>query len=354
MNIDYEVNTLINELVRGVDEKIKEKGLEFKVAVNPKLPSKLYGDAIRITQILMQILEAGMNDTQKGFITMSVQYEEAEPDAVLLKVRIADTGSGIVDAELKDRVMMEDSQFDYTSVNQKGSIFSFQVRQKVVSREPVGVFRAVASAHQESADDIIFKQLNAIAGIDTQAGIQACGTKEIYLSVVREFYPPALKQAEQIEQYSQEQDYHNYTIVVHALKSSARLIGALELSEQAKQLEASGNAKDQQTIEAKTPPLLQAYRIYAKQLQSLFEKPEEDAAKPLIEEKMLKEAMEALCEMAEAFDFDSADAVMETLTKYRMPETFQSTYRELKTFMAQVARDDMIELIKRYLNGEEH
>ncbi len=157
-----------------------------------------------------------------------------------------------------------------------------------------------------------------------------------------------------IETYCKEKDYHNYTIQVHSLKSSARLIGALQLSEQAKRLEACGNAEDETAIEAETPALLQAYRIYAGQLRPLFEHPKGDASKPLINAKMLKEALEALCEVVEAFDFDSADAMMDTLSKYRMPTEFEKSYQDLKTYMAEVARDDIIDVIHGYLGREEH
>ena len=49
------------------------------------------------------------------------------------------------------------------------------------------------------------------------------------------------KNADELEKLLQEGDYENYTIKVHALKSSARLIGAEELSETARKLEAYGN-----------------------------------------------------------------------------------------------------------------
>ena len=55
------------------------------------------------------------------------------------------------------------------------------------------------------------------------------------------------------------QDYENYTIKVHALKSSARVIGASNLSDMAKDLEAAGKAGDIEKIKNDTAGLLKAY-----------------------------------------------------------------------------------------------
>ena len=329
---EYEVRSLIKELVSSTEKAAKEKGLEFKVTVKKEIPCRLYGDEAELKRRLLDILSNAVNNTETGFVTMSVNYEETDPDMMLLKIRVADTGKGVSPEDI-EKLTAADRHLQISSVCGKGSIISYTIEQKIINRAA---------------------QLRGISGINVDAGIQACGTEEIYLSVVKEFYPPAEKQAALIEQYNQERDYRNYTIQVHSLKSSARLIGALELSEQAKRLEACGNAEDQQTIEAETPALLRTYRSYADQIRQIFESPEDEAAKPLLEEKRLREALETLSEVAEVFDFDSADLIMETLSKYRMPEPFQESYEKLKTFMAEVARDDIIDLIHGYLGREEH
>ncbi|MDO5574361.1 MAG: response regulator [bacterium] len=527
---EYEVRSFIRELVSSTEKAAKEKGLEFKATVKKEIPCRLYGDEAELKRRLLDILSNAVNNTETGFVTMSVNYEETDPDMMLLKIRVADTGKGISQEDI-EKLTAADRHLQISSVCGKGSIISYTIEQKIISRDAIGDFRADALAtdppkvcqqnglrapdarilvvddtpvnmtmfcgllkktqikidtatcgrkclelaakgryhiifidhlmpdmdgietlhHLQEDDDSVnvgvpmialtanaaadaremylregftdylakpvegakleqmiqhylpqdlilpagaeakpadrmtadgnrqpgktvsqtaqekreqqdteriqgspAAQLRNISGINVDAGIQACGTEEIYLSVVKEFYPPAEKQAALIEQYFQEKDYRNYTIQVHSLKSSARLIGALVLSEQAKQLEACGNAEDQTTIEAETPALLQTYRIYAGQIRQIFEKPEDEAAKPLMEEKRLREALETLNEVAEVFDFDSADLIMETLSKYRMPESFQESYEKLKTFMAEVARDDIIDLIHGYLGREEH
>ena len=127
------------------------------------------------------------------------------------------------------------------------------------------------------------------------------------------------------------------------------------LSEHAKKLEACGNAEDAVTIQDETPELLQEYLYYLEQLKPLFEQPDEENGNPLIDDKTLCEALMALSEVIEAFDFDSADAIMNTLSGYSIPKDFQKIYRELKTLMAEVARDDIMKIINTYLLcREEH
>ena len=120
-----------------------------------------------------------------------------------------------------------------------------------------------------------------------------------------------------IEKFLTENDIKNYTIKVHALKSSARLIGADELSSQAAYLEDCGNNNDTDSIKDLTPELLTNYKAYIERLEPLYRK--DDNAEMITVEK-LHEAYEAIKEFASMFDSDSIDGIMEMLRAYRIPE----------------------------------
>ncbi|MBR0163285.1 MAG: DegV family EDD domain-containing protein [Lachnospiraceae bacterium] len=79
------------------------------------------------------------------------------------------------------------------------------------------------------------------AALDTAEALKACGSQAVFDSALRLFYESAAQKADEIERYLENEDWENYTIKVHALKSSARLIGASALSEDAAHLEAMGN-----------------------------------------------------------------------------------------------------------------
>ncbi|MBQ6903582.1 MAG: DegV family EDD domain-containing protein, partial [Lachnospiraceae bacterium] len=77
--------------------------------------------------------------------------------------------------------------------------------------------------------------------LDTEEALRHCGSREVFDSALKLFAESAKAKADEIEAFLREEDWENYTIKVHALKSSARLIGATALSEDAKALEALGN-----------------------------------------------------------------------------------------------------------------
>ncbi|MBO4799808.1 MAG: histidine kinase, partial [Lachnospiraceae bacterium] len=95
---EYEVGTLIAGLVKMVKPKVEAKHLELYLDIDPNLPTKLYGDDVRIGQIILNILNNAVKYTEKGSVTLSVGFEEGEEeeeDAILLKVSVKDTGIGI-------------------------------------------------------------------------------------------------------------------------------------------------------------------------------------------------------------------------------------------------------------------
>ena len=171
-------------------------------------------------------------------------------------------------------------------------------------------------------------------GVKIADGLRNCGGAEIYMDAARNFYDAIEEKSAEIEQFATAEDWVNYTVLVHALKSSARLIGAGELSALAASLEAagdkakSGEADGIAEIAEKTPTLLEQYRAYKPKLAPLFEEftgagtsSEQNAAgaKPQLPEMgadEFKDAMAALKEVASAFDFASADMILEELSGY--------------------------------------
>ena len=96
---------------------------------------------------------------------------------------------------------------------------------------------------------------------DMMQGVERCGGQEAdYLEIARAFYASAQKNIEQIDGYYRGKDWKNYTVLVHALKSSALYIGASILSEQARALEMAGKEGRTADIEARHGEMLSGYR----------------------------------------------------------------------------------------------
>ena len=101
--------------------------------------------------------------------------------------------------------------------------------------------------------------------IDVEAGLANCGSMEGYRSVLSVFCRTAASKADEIEMLYKNGDIRNYTIKVHALKSSARIIGAGELSGLALKLE-DGKRADMEYISSNTDRLLDMYRGFDTEL----------------------------------------------------------------------------------------
>ncbi len=197
-----------------------------------------------------------------------------------------------------------------------------------------------AAANEEKA---ALQELLKIPGIDVGAAIDRCGSATVAKEVMKDFYLSIDERAGLIEKYMESGNIKEYTIYVHGLKSSAKAIGAHELSERAEYLESCGNGGDVEEIEMLTPRLLELYRSYLRRLEPLVTDKDED--KPLIDSKELESAFSSIKEFVSASYFDSADDIMKMLEDYRIPDEYKARYNEVKRLLAAVDRDGLIELL---------
>ncbi|MCR5813064.1 MAG: transporter substrate-binding domain-containing protein [Desulfovibrio sp.] len=119
--------------------------------------------------------------------------------------------------------------------------------------------------------------LYQIQEIDLNTGLRHCGNASIYLEALSAYVETISQNAQVIADYWQKQDIKNLTIKVHALKSSARIIGALSLASLAEKLEQAGHDHQLKVLADNLETLLSNYRALGQklgQLQGQGEKPE--------------------------------------------------------------------------------
>lgn len=110
-SIDFNFRNLVNNIASGFEVKSKEKGLDFIVDLDPKIPSYLVGDPTRISQVLNNLCCNAVKFTDTGNVQVVVSYQEKLNDKVKLKFEIKDTGVGIP-AEKQDQIFQSFSQAD--------------------------------------------------------------------------------------------------------------------------------------------------------------------------------------------------------------------------------------------------
>lgn len=165
--VRYELSSFLHDIVNMISFRAREKKLDFFVEVSPELPVGLYGDDIRLRQILVNLLTNAVKYTQDGSVTLCVNGE-VNDDSVFLEFVVRDTGIGIkkenIDRlfskfqridEIQNRkiegtglgmsiirqlLQMMDSELHVESEYGEGSLFSFVVKQWIVKKEPIGDF----------------------------------------------------------------------------------------------------------------------------------------------------------------------------------------------------------------------
>ncbi len=196
---------------------------------------------------------------------------------------------------------------------------------------------------EAKAEKTALSEILKISGIDVNSAIKNCGSALVARDVMRDFCLAIDEKAGLIERYEQEKNIKDYTIYVHGLKSSARAIGALDLSEKAEYLENCGNGGDIEEIEMLTPRLLELYRSYTNRLEILLG--DDDSDKPEIPAEELEGAFASIKEFVSASYFDSADDIMKMLEDYAIPEQYKRKYKKVKKLMAAVDRDGLLKVL---------
>lgn len=102
-------------------------------------------------------------------------------------------------------------------------------------------------------------------GFDVKTALIYCNGKASYLDILREYYRRERETERELEQVFDKNDWENYTILVHGMKSAMRSIGAMQLSEEAKLLEAAGR-------EGRIQYILEHHREFLIQYRTLFSK----------------------------------------------------------------------------------
>lgn len=104
--VEYDLGTLLCELMDMIRSRAKEKNLLLELKVQPDTPAHLFGDEVRIRQIIINILTNAVKYTPEGKVTLTVSGKKLSEDSVQLYVSVQDTGIGIKE---EDRERLFDS-----------------------------------------------------------------------------------------------------------------------------------------------------------------------------------------------------------------------------------------------------
>lgn len=195
------------------------------------------------------------------------------------------------------------------------------------------------------ADDLSDREIqpeDSQRGFSFEEGVNHCGSKAALMKTIRIFYRTIDSKADKIEQCLKEGLISDYVVEVHALKSSALLIGAVPLSEAAKELEGYGKQGKTELLEEKTPDLLAMYRDFKDILKPYADK--EEAARQEASNGEWCQALQQIHQCIEQFDLDGVDRIMEKLEEYQIPECIRESMDQLRVYVADVSMEEIMEL----------
>ncbi len=526
--VDYDLSSVINDLVNMVQTRADDKGLVLKLNFNPETPKILRGDEIRLKQIITNILTNAVKYTEKGSVTFALDFEKkaGRDDSVLLKVSISDTGIGIKPEDM-DRLFskfvrieekrnrniegtglgmnithrlleMMNSRLDVESTYGEGSVFSFCLEQEVVAWERLGdyeesyrdniskrmkyeakfvapsakvlvvddnpmnlmVFKSLLKRTKVQIDmagsgeecltlsydkkyDIIFLDhmmpdkdgietlhelrnrekdpnvetpmicltANAISGareqyieagfddyltkpidsdkleemiksylpedkiekereeietlnpghseipdmlkpisdkewIDIPLGIKNSGDVQSYISLLKIFYESMDSKADEINGLYGSESWKEYTIKIHALKSSLRLIGVTALGEKAQLLENAGKSEDYGYIRANHDDLMTEFRSFKMPLSEIFVVEETKEEKPEADADMMAKAYEKIRQAAGEMDIEGLEIAIDEMKDYSVPEAEKEVWDQITDAMGRFDYDAIVSLLE--------
>jgi signal transduction histidine kinase/CheY-like chemotaxis protein len=173
----YETGSMLNDALSIIRIRLAEKPIELILDIDSSMPAALTGDVTRVRQILLNILSNAVKYTEKGFIRLTVSWEETPGALALLTFSVADSGIGIQSGDLPNlfsdfsraeeqrnksiegtglglaitRSLCRAMGGEVTAESEygKGSVFTATLLQGISNRRPMGAVEHKAAARME-------------------------------------------------------------------------------------------------------------------------------------------------------------------------------------------------------------
>ncbi|MDD6811082.1 MAG: ATP-binding protein [Lachnospiraceae bacterium] len=177
----YQLFSILNDCYNLTKVKLENKPVEFMMEINENLPSWLYGDEVRIRQIINNFLSNAVKYTKEGKVTFRLDFEQKSDEQIMLIISVADTGIGIKEEDLgklfesftrieekrnrniegtglglnltKNLIDLMDGEVSVDSIYGKGSCFTAKIPQKIIDAKPMGDFSKRYQQYLNTCDD---------------------------------------------------------------------------------------------------------------------------------------------------------------------------------------------------------
>ena len=165
---EYDTAQMFRDLLLMTDLRAKRKKLELIADVDSNLPSRLFGDEVRVKQVISNLLTNAVKYTERGSVTLKASFDKVNGNTIMLKVEVIDTGIGIKEEDMpklfgefqrvendtnhktegtglgmsitKSLLDIMNGKLEVESRYGVGSMFKVLIPQQIIGYETVGIF----------------------------------------------------------------------------------------------------------------------------------------------------------------------------------------------------------------------
>ena len=140
-------------------------------------------------------------------------------------------------------------------------------------------------------------------------------------------------------------ELNEYTIRIHSLKSSARIIGADSLGDRAQRLEDAAKKEDKAYVDSHHDDFIKDYRRLKRPLSALFTEGKKSSGKPAADENLMAATYEAIKSAAEEMDLVGLDGIFAKMKGYEIPEAERERWGKVSAAYDKFDYDDMVSCV---------
>ena len=128
----YELASLINDCYTIVASNCKKKNLDLYMEIDENLPSILYGDDVRIRQIVNNFLSNAVKYTKRGHVILKISYSRIDEENINLRIDVKDSGIGIQKKDMENLFQNFTRLEEYKNRNIEGTGLGLSLTKRLV------------------------------------------------------------------------------------------------------------------------------------------------------------------------------------------------------------------------------
>ena len=198
-----------------------------------------------------------------------------------------------------------------------------------------------------------------LPSFDIAVGLKNCGGEiSDYLEILKINYEYGNKSLDELETLLINNDYENYTIKIHSMKSTTKNMGAMSVSEMARKQEEAGRAGEYAHLGLDFAAFRAEYESLLREIEEVlrhYHMIEEQANSPdsmELDRKVLDDILTNIQMHVDAFDFDAVFEILKNRKQYRLPQEYEKLFDKLEAAMEELDVDTVRSLVRSALAEE--